>query len=773
MKLLLSWILDHVYIDREIAYEEIINKISRTTAEIEQTVHSIIPVENFAFVCARAHDEQGLVVEDIESGKEYRLPNRAVQLGSHYLIYKENNAFRWATTRDLGSEKNFLLPALLRPQGDTNAWRDQLQHEDWIIHIDNKSISHRPDLWSHRGFAREIAAHFNFSLKSEDNLLGHCPIKHYPNKAAAQPSMPYSLEMVPHSPVKRLAGMYIADIKSNTSPLFYAQRLAKIDIKPISALVDATNYVMLDIGQPLHAFDTELLTTNSIVVGYAKPGQHINLHDDQKIKLTSQDCVVSDGGRPLVLAGIMGGKDAAIHEQTHNALIIAENLEASAIRSSSTRHKLRTESSARFEKVLDPNQNTVGLLRFIKVLHDMGLVFKKPEAIPSLGALSHEVTIEISKDFIVKRLGTQVSSDTIESKLTALGFGVLSFAGPDGDYFKITVPTIRATKDISRLEDIVEEVGRSIGYDSIQPVMPNRVTKPVDTTAIDLVNVIKEHAAMSVAMHEVSNYALYDEEWLNQLGYFPTNAPLLKNPLSDARKRLVTSLVPHLLKNVTDNNTRYDKLRFFEINKIWHEEQQVIKEALSFGGVMYDQKSLVNFYDCKNDLQTIFDAIDILIEWRKPATVPDWAHPYETAELFANSQSLGYAGMLNAKVSSIIGRGTAFVFELNVDTLRAMEPLKRHFAGILTYQPVTLDVSMLIDRILTATEIESIIAYCDARVLDVQLLDFFEKPEWGSKRSITMRYILYDDQKTMTKSEIDEIQESVHKALKKYGAEIR
>jgi phenylalanyl-tRNA synthetase beta chain len=700
------------------------------------------------------------------------LPDRTIQLGSHYLVYKDGNSYRWATTRDCGSEKNFILPALLKPQDNAGSWRDQLVAEDYVIHIDNKSISHRPDLWGHRGFARELAAHFNLSLKPEDNLLGHCPIKHYPNKSAAQPSMPFTLEMMPHAPVKRLAGMFVADVQSNATNLFYAQRLSKIDIKPISALVDATNYVMLDLGQPLHAFDTDLLKTNLIAVGYAQNGQHLTLLDDQKIELTSHDCVVSDGVRPLALAGIMGGKDASINENTKKALVIAENFEAGVIRTSSTRHKVRTESSARFEKSLDPNQNTVGLLRYIKVLQDMDIRFKKPEAIPSLGALAQEITISITKDFITKRLGVQVSSDQIESTLTALGFGVLSFSGTEGDYFQVTVPTIRATKDITRAEDIVEEVGRSIGYDHIQPVMPTRTTKPVPTKNIDCVNTIKEHAAMSLSLHEVSNYALYDEDWLNVLGYNPLNAPYLKNPLADTRKRLVTSLIPHLLKNVADNITRYDKASFFEINKIWKQEASLL-EQLNFAGVMYDQKNVPTFYEGKNKIQIIFDALDILVEWRKPTTVAYWSHPYETAELFADSVSIGYAGMLNAKVAQTLGRGTAFLFELNVEALRKIPSLKRHFAGLLTYQPVTLDVSMLVDRVLSAAEIESIIAYSDARVHDVLLLDFFEKPEWGSKRSVTMRYILYDDQKTMTKSEIDAIQESVHKALVKHGAEIR
>lgn len=772
MKLLLSWILDHVYMDQEIAYADIVNKLSRSTAEIEQTDRIIIPVENFAFVCARAQDEQGLIVEDSDTGKEYRLPDRSVQLGSYYLIYKEGNAYRWVTTRDCGSEKNFILPALLKPEVAAGSWRDQLMAEDYVIHIDNKSISHRPDLWGHRGFARELAAHFNLSLKPEDNLLGHCPIKHYPNKSAAQPSMPFSLEMTAHAPVKRLAGMYIADVQSNASNLLYAQRLSKVDIKPISALVDATNYVMLDLGQPLHAFDADLLKTNEIRVGYAQNGQHLTLLDDQKVELTSHDCVVSDGVRPLALAGIMGGKDAAINENTKKAVVIAENFEAGAIRTTSTRHKIRTESSARFEKSLDPNQNTVALLRYIKVLQDMDIRFKKPEAIPSLGALAQEITLHITKDFITKRLGTQVSSDQIESTLTALGFGVLSFSGQEGDYFQVTVPTIRATKDITRAEDIVEEVGRSIGYDQIQPIMPMRTTKPVSTKNIDCVNTIKEHAAITLSMHEVSNYALYDEEWLTVLGYNPLHAPCLKNPLADTRKRLVTSLIPHLLKNVADNITRYDTASFFEINKVWN-QTTTLQEQLNFAGVMYDQKNAPTFYEGKNKLQYIFDALDILVEWRKPTHVADWSHPYETAELFADSVSIGHAGMLNAKVSQTLGRGTAFIFELNVQALRNMKPLKRHFAGLLTYQPVTLDVSMLVDRLLTTAEIESIIAYADARVHDVLLLDFYEKPEWGSKRSVTMRYVLYDDQKTMTKPEIDAIQESVHKALVKHGAEIR
>lgn len=785
MKLSLSWIFDHIKESwRDYDVQELIQKFNGTTAEIEKATPISIEWDDFTLARVLSVGSQDVVIESVEWKKKVSLPVRKdAVVGQWYLLKKENKDLRWATLIDLHAEKDGLVAVVACSELDQyGAWREKLVANDYIFEIDNKSITNRPDLWCHRGVAREIAAILGCTLLPEDRFLVEKPIQHYAHRTDAQASSSPSLAVAIDTTTfcSRLAVIPVNAVTAGPSLLWMVARLASVDARPLNALVDMTNYVMYDFGHPMHAFDAKKITGNAIVARQAHRGEKLLLLDDTTIELTEHDCVIADAKNNTVLslAGIMGGRASSVQLQTTELVLEAAHFDATAIRLSAAGHKKRTESSQRFEKSLDPNGNTLALQRYFKLLNDAGITYQANSAIISIGALAQEKVITIEHQFIVNRLGAPILPEQVERILKNLGFGVQSKELEKGAVYTVTVPTFRSSKDVTIKEDILEEIGRFFGYENIHPALPLRMMTPTD--ASDNARVyqrwnIKNHCAFALHMKEVVNYALYDESFIQQIGLLPTDAPVLKNPLSHHWQRLVTSLVPHLIKNIAQNSVHHDTLRFFEWNCIWHQEDaETIREQRACTGIMYDKLAKNNFYDGKEQLQSLFDMLALLVIWRKPqGTIPACMDRVQIAELVAGERVIGYAGMVNANILHKVAAGSAFAFELFISELEQVTPLQYGYHEVSKYQAVMLDISMLAPYAVTLSQLEECIASVDARINDVYLVDLFEKAEWADRRSITVRYVVQDSDKTLTGQEIEAVQKSVHEAVKKQGVEIR
>ncbi|MFA6065619.1 MAG: phenylalanine--tRNA ligase subunit beta [Candidatus Babeliaceae bacterium] len=775
MKLSLAWIFDHIKGSwKEHDVNELVAKFNAVTAEIEQVKKISYDWSAFSLAQVASIDQGVVIVNSSEWKLESKLPMRPdAVVGQWYLIKKNKRICSWATLEDMHAAKEGLFPAVFCPEHDIKGgWKKTIESEDYIFTLDNKSVTHRPDLWGHRGFAREIAAMLDMQLIPEERFLVAKPIRHY-DKIVPQAAHAIALEIVPGSGCNRLAGLYIKNIVNRPSFITMAIRLARIDARPITSLVDCTNYVMYDMGQPMHAFDASKIENKKIIACSAQAGQALTLLDGQTISLRPEDCIISNGVSPLALAGIMGGKESAVTRLTQEILIESAHFDAARIRQAAVHFKRRTEASARFEKNLDPHQNTQALMRFLKLLDDIGCEYVGADAIISVGPLVNEVIIAITHDFIVKRIGVSLAVDLVVKLLSRIGFGVQVKQDQHTVVYTIIVPSFRGTKDIVRKEDIVEEVARCYGFAAIAEVAPQRSMKPFDTHAIFKIRDIKHHCAYALGMHEVSNYALYDEYFLKRLLWQPAHALALKNPVSEHYTRMVTSLIPHLLKNVYDASRDVQEVSFFEWNNVWMFSDAPVEQK-KLAGVWFSHKEPFNFYTIKARLQTFFNYLGMMVVWQKPHTLPGpWFNPLQTAELVCDGVAIGYAGCVAPLFLKNISDGHAYIFELDGDFLMNYRPQKQAFQALSKYPSVHLDISMLIDSSVTVSDIEMCIAHVDSRIKDIILLDFFEKKEWGTQRSVTFRYVVQDDHKTMTKEEIDIIMHDVASAVKALGAQIR
>ena len=462
MKVSLAWIFEHIKGDwTKVDVPRLVDSFNKTTAEIAGFSEFKLDLESFTLVTVIKVGKSDVTVHSSEWKKDIEISARAeIRDGDCYLVKKDGTQCRWATMRDLGADKDLLLPSLYcAKEFMSGEWKKGVQVHDYLLDIDNKSITNRPDMWGHRGVAREIAALLKLPFKSLDEFLFHKVVKQYDDlKAPATLDNPFTVTVEDPAITKQYSSLYCEYVEPRPSMLPMAFMLARVDCRPITVIVDGTNYVMLDLGQPMHAFDAQKLMTRIVMPRKARAKESLLLLDGQHIQLTPEDYVITDGQKPIALAGIMGGQSTSVDQNTQSVFIESAVFDAGTIRKTAARLHVRTDSSARFEKSLDPNQSSIALLRLLKVWHDMGLHIKASDQISLIGDHVQPREIVITHECIEKHLGVSLDNEFVTETLTRLAFKVREDAFAASTTYIITVPTFRGTKDITIKEDIIEEV---------------------------------------------------------------------------------------------------------------------------------------------------------------------------------------------------------------------------------------------------------------------------------------------------------------------------
>lgn len=771
MKLSLSWIFEHIYADwRTIDIEKLISLFIKTTAEIEGYEKYHLSLDNFSAAHVIAVEKETITLDCIEWKQQYIIPFAEVFIGQTYLIKKEGNRVRLANGADFGSAKEGMLPALfIAPEDFAGSWKKHLATEDYIIYLDNKSINHRPDMWGHRGVAREIAAMLQLPFKPLKNVVTPLPVVTFNNQSEKTKENPFTLRIEnPHN-CSRIAGLYAQINHTQASPLSLAFQLLKVDARPINAIVDLTNFVMLDIGQPMHAFDAATISSHALVVRDAKNKEQLVLLDGHTVELSPEDIVITDGADPISLAGISGGSKTGVTEQTTSLILESVACNAATIRRSAARLKKRTDSSTRFEKSLDPQQNIIALQRFVFAAQSYGIAINTASTILSVGKEVVAPTITVTHQCLEQMIGASISSEFVINTLHALEFKVMEVNG----VYTITIPTFRATKDIAAAHDITEEIVRYLGYDTIPLSLPQRAMKPFDLTAVERTRYIKRQLAFGAQLHELYTYAFFDESFLRTLNYEPGNTLKVQSAVSENWQRLVTSLIPNLCKAVHHELTEHDEVRFFEWARIWPQVEPMV-EKQSLAGIIAHRKHEVDFYDGKQIVENLLHSLGIKAQWLKVVMPEDpWYMPYQTAHVLVNDRIIGTAGKAHPKFYEPVALGQAFIFELDASFLLAYKHEDKKVSSFSKYPSVERDISMLVPLTMTVEEIKKLIASANPKISSVILLDFFEKPEWHNQKSLTFRFIITDPEKTLTHQEADAIWDTVSQIIVQTGGAIR
>ncbi|MDC1174863.1 phenylalanine--tRNA ligase subunit beta [Bacteriovoracaceae bacterium] len=483
------------------------------------------------------------------------------------------------------------------------------QRKDVLLDIDNKSLTHRPDLWGHYGLAREFSAIFDSQLNDKFNEDWEKSIL---SKISSTES-PVAVKVDPKSSCLAYYGLTVKNIKVTESPDWMKRRLTAVGLRPINSIVDISNYVMLELGIPLHIFDKKKIKGNTVFINQLENEEIFNTLDEVERQLIAGDTVIRDEEKPLVLAGIMGGLNSGVDETTTEIFIEVANWEAARVRKTSTRLGLRTDSSQRYEKTLDSQLCKRTLLRTLELVTEFN---KEAQVEGKISYDGHDLSdikplvLDVCFDRLRKILGKDISNDEISKILKNLDFKLTQ---KNNNLYSVEVPSYRATKDIDCDADILEEVGRIIGYDNIESEMPLLSIAPVRLNpAKELHRKIRDFMTDFAHSFEVQTYAMVGEKLLNDCSWPVLNTNLkLINSLSKDHDRMRPSLIPSFLKASALNAKNKNDFRFYEIGRAYIESEKDFSNEENHLVISYYHKDESQFMNLVNDTKTLMKALNI------------------------------------------------------------------------------------------------------------------------------------------------------------------
>ena len=651
---------------------------------------------------------------------------------------------------------------------------DALDLNDIILEIDNKSMTNRPDLWGHYGIAREIAALYDLPMVE---------FPRFDRNVENTSGFHVTLEDAERCP--RITGTQIENVSVKASPYWMQNRIWKVGMRPINALVDITNYVMLATGQPSHAYDSDHIAGH-IIVRRAGEGEVLTLLNGKELPLSTDDLVIADDAGVVGLAGVMGGAKDSILSTTHRVILEIANFDAKGIRRTALRYDNRTEASARYEKAIDPERCDQALDLSMQLFRELypemqvtGLVDQYPQHLK-------QAEIDVALSWLERRLGKRLPPEEIKHKMELLGY-TITFSG---DNMHVVVPTWRSTGDVSIQADIMEEVARMYGYENFE-------AEPITTSfdgAInqldkDLERHIKEYLAIRCGMQEVFNYPWMDEQFVNAVLQSTDGILYLSTPPSPAEKYIRSSLLPNLCKDVVKNERYYSEFAIFETAQVFRDENYTSpydeREKLPS-----QRKNVAGaFASAGKDVTALFRKAKGVIEMMPRYThmegftfrqteKPVWADNVVWLNIYLGEEKVGDLALLAKKVSMACGirNLNVMLFEIDQDSLKPFKSRTNTFTHMPEYPMTDYDISMLLDGEVQWKDVAQTIGGVKSELLHgAAFVDEYRgKQVPDGKKSMTVRLTIGAKDKTLTSTEIEEAASNVLKKLaKRFGAELR
>ena len=638
---------------------------------------------------------------------------------------------------------------------------------DYIL--DLSITPNRADALSMRGLTYELGALYNNKVNFND-------VEKEENYEAT--SLQVAIES---DSCRNYVGQVVKNVEVKSSPLWLQTRLMNSGIRPINNIVDITNYVLLEFGQPMHAFDKDLVG-DKIVVRDAKEGEVLETLDGEERKLQTSDLVITDGTRAIALGGVMGGKNTEVSEETKNIILESAYFNPTTVRRTSAAHGLRSDSSARFEKGIDPNMQKAALARAVELILELC-----PNAVveSSVGVVNkeEEKVVEITTSYINNYLGITLSTEEIVSILEGLSFTV----EVTGENLIVKVPTRRP--DISIKQDLVEEVIRIYGYDNLASTLPkfSKTTKGGLTYSQRMVRDLRAVYA-SLGFNDTINYSLVSEEEATEYTLEDHHKVRLLMPMTETHSTLRQSLVPGLLNTVQYNVARKQKdLKLLEIGRVFFgsgDDNIQPKETLYLSAALTGEEratkwlkesSTLDFFAAKGYLEVIFDrlGLDEKVTYKKSKL--EGMHPGRFAEVYLGEKRIGFIGEVHPQVADKLGLNTTYVFEINLDEVISESKVKPKYEEVTKYPEITRDIAMLVDVKDEYQNIYNVIESVNSKLITkVELFDLYVGAELlVGKKSLALTITYSDKQKTLTDEEVTAVHDKVLSALTEYGAIIR
>lgn len=639
--------------------------------------------------------------------------------------------------------------------------------EDVIFEVDNKSITHRPDLWGHYGMSREIAAFLRTKTTKKFEQIQKTKIKVDDNK------IKLDIKIEDFKLCPRYMGAVIDGVKIESSPKWMQDRLISVGVRPINNVVDVTNYVMLELGQPMHAFDQTAV--DKIIIRRANDGEEIETLDGEIRELDKNNLVIADSKKAIAIAGVMGGANSEINENTTTIILESANFDFVSIRKTAQKLALRTEASMRFEKSLDPNLCELALARAVNLIKEICPTAKVASKVIDEKKFSlNQGPIELDLDWLEKFVGEKVKKEEVLEILNKLGFIIEE----KENILSVTIPTWRATKDISIREDLGEEVARIYGYDNLHLTMPLVTMRASEANKEkELINKIKSILVGSPILTEVYNYSFVGEDLLKKLNIDFSKHICLANPIAIQHSMLRQNLAPNMFLNVRTNQSRYDLIKIFEIGSVYLGMTGEInkdsdgKEKLPYQekrlGILIAGSAKDNvFIKVKGVVELLFSGLDLSVEYNVAGSevISNWSDKNRVAKIKVGQRLIGFVSVLDKKYATSLGiKKECAIAEISLkellDIVSGQEVKK--YKELDKYPPVVRDLAFVVNEKVLYNDIRNEIINFHEYVKEVELFDVFQGDTIGKGNKNLAFHIIYQTNRTMTAKEVDDLQASL------------
>ncbi len=641
--------------------------------------------------------------------------------------------------------------------------------DDQVMEFD--LTPNRADALSMIGTAYEVAALYNTKMTKPETTSNELDL-------SANDELTVTIEN--EDKVPYYSARVVHDVTIEPSPIWMQARLIKAGIRPINNVVDISNYVLLEYGQPLHMFDQDAIGSQQIVVRQANEGEKMITLDDTERELLTSDIVITNGQTPIALAGVMGGDFSEVKEQTSNIVIEGAIFDPVSIRHTSRRLNLRSESSSRFEKGIATEfvDEAVDRACYLLQTYANGKVLKDRVSSGELGAFI--TPIDITADKINRTIGFDLSQNDIVTIFNQLGFDTEI----NDDVITVLVPSRR--KDITIKEDLIEEVARIYGYDDIPSTLPvfDKVTSGQLTDRQYKTRMVKE-VLEGAGLDQAITYSLVSKEDATAFSMQQRQTIDLLMPMSEAHASLRQSLLPHLIEAASYNVARKNKdVKLFEIGNVFfaNGEGELPDQVEYLSGILtgdyvvnqwQGKKETVDFYLAKGVVDRVSEKLNLEFSYRRADI--DGLHPGRTAEILLENKVVGFIGELHPILAADNDLKRTYVFELNFDALMAVS------VGYINYQPIprfpgmSRDIALEVDQNIPAADLLSTIHAHGGNILkDTLVFDVYqgEHLEKG-KKSIAIRLNYLDTEETLTDERVSKVQAEIEAALIEQGAVIR
>ncbi len=655
---------------------------------------------------------------------------------------------------------------------------DEADLRDWVIEIDNKSLTHRPDLWGHRGIAGEIAAIQGRSLKPLDLTL-----------PATEAGEAYPVR-VESEACTRYIGLPIDGVRNGPSPVWMRNLLLAVGQRPLDLLVDLSNFVMFDLGQPNHLFDRRRLSAEGIVVRQAADGETMTTLDDVQRSFTCEDMLITSGGEAVAVAGVMGGEGSKVGDETGELLLEAASFLATPVRRTAARLGLRTDASARFEKSLDPTLPEKAAAHMVHLLRELQPDIRLPRPAGDAGSWKDPACeVQLRCERVRSVLGAPVEDEFIRTTLTRLGFGVSG----EGT-LTVQVPSNRATKDVGIEEDLIEEVGRVYGYGNIEERSLESVLTPAPHDARrNLVRALQDRLSGAAAFHEVMTHSFQSEELVSAIGLRDEPYVEVVNPVVESEFRVRRSVLPSLIGLLELNRRNRDEVRLYEIGKGYRidepnergEPRELHQLALAWirprsGSERFGESGIQLMRGVVEDL---FDHADrVFVGWEPGAreAAPPWAHPGKWLTAGPTEEPHAVVGELEPGLAVRLGLrgeldGEITLAEISLDGMLSQPEAQKTYRSIPRFPGVKVDVALAVPESLFAEEAAAAIERAGKGLVEgLELFDLYRGESVGAgRKSLAYHVLLQSPTKTLTDKEVSKFFSRLEKETESLGGELR